>query len=393
MFTPQPQPHYEITLGTQELIQQLILSFPDIEIPLTQTVQYAEWQIKNKRKVIWFCIVRDGIFCGAGLAVRYHMGSTRMQYWYTPYGPVMVVPNSANIRQEIECMSRVLRQTIKSIEESLAVLNHSTNTTVFIRTDATIYTSLPQKIKGKKVYQELVPQGIQKLMPQYRLGGSYFQPRAEWHISLKQTYAEILAAMHHKTRYSIKLAEKKLAEKIVSYEVVTGKDILGHQKNFEVLMKETAERDKFCMHDHAYYKAVFTTTSRSKGGFLINVYEGVGDDQKLLVSNLIVYTETSAYYLFGTSSNSGRNLMPTYLAQWKALERSKRDGKIWYNFGGISTPNFPKFGWKGITEFKTKFGGEARVHPFMYDVPVRRFRYLGYCLVKIISYIRSYVRN
>lgn len=385
-------PKYEITLGTKALVGQIKAVFPDIEIPLTQTIEYSEWQIKNDRSVLWVRISRNGSFCGIGLAVRYDIPRINMHYWYMPYGPVIVVPHFTNISTEIKELTRALKKTVENFEDSHRSQQKEYHHSLFVRTDATVYTALPTGQQGKKILSELKPQGIGHLMSLPQMQGSYFQPRAEWQISLKQTYAQILSAMHHKTRYSIKLAEKKLDAGSIEYEIITGKEILKHQKEFETLMKETAQRDHFCMHDHGYYSSIFKTAAQHKGGFLIHVYQSNGKENKLLVSNLIIYTETSAYYLFGTSSNEGRNLMPTYLAQWKALEQAKRDKKIWYNFGGISTENFPKRGWKGITDFKMKFGGEARVHPFMYDISLMKIHYTLYSLFKIVSYLRSYVR-
>ncbi len=372
---------YTTELGTAECIQDFKKLYSGIDIPLTQTKTYAEWQIQNKREVIWLRIYREKTYVGYALCVRYTIPNTDTYYWYTPYGPILSLgtdDSQISVRTVIKSLSQTISASIRKHEAK------NLGTLVFIRTDATLHTQSQYKNTPLLSY----PLSI----------GSYFQPRAEWQVSLKQSYKTILEKMHHKTRYSIKLSLKKHDLGILSYEIITGEKIRSYQKIFEKLMRETALRDRFTMHDHSYYSAIFNSLQKSKSGFLINIYKqgsihSPNDTKLLLVSNLIVYTDTSAYYLFGTSSNEDRNLMPAYLAQWKALERAHMDGKTWYNFGGISTRTFPRRNWQGITDFKMKFGGEARIHPFMYDIPVSKLRYTLYTLTKIISYFKSYIRS
>ena len=67
-----------------------------------------------------------------------------------------------------------------------------------------------------------------------------------------------------------------------------------------------------------------------------------------------------AYYHTGCSRTALQAISPGYHLMWEAIKAAKADGAVWFDIGWIfPASKDPK--QKGLTHFKTRFGGEA--HP------------------------------
>jgi len=209
--------------------------------------------------------------------------------------------------------------------------------------------------------------------PFYTYHSAYFQPRVEWFLELKKTEEELLAEMHEKTRYSIRLSERKG----ISAEIIT-EDFEKYFEIFYELMTETAKRNCFSLHQKSYYRNIFQNLSKIENTYLSIARYG----QKVLVIDLIIVFSGIANYIFGGSSSEERNRMPTYLAHWEAICYAKQINCNYYNFGGISTREKSYKGWDGLTIFKKKFGGKEVEHSDFFDVVVSPFWYNLYNLRK-----------
>ncbi|HTH13945.1 MAG TPA: peptidoglycan bridge formation glycyltransferase FemA/FemB family protein [Spirochaetia bacterium] len=156
----------------------------------------------------------------------------------------------------------------------------------------------------------------------------------------------LLARMHKKTRYNIRLAEKKgvTVEK-------AGVEALGE---WYTLYRETAARDKISIHSEAYYRDLFSHAPDLS--FWLARFEG-----KLLAGNVVLVHGTQAVYLYGASSNEHRNLMAPYALQWAAMVDSRNRGATEYDLFGIPPTDDPQHPMHGLYRFKNGFGGD-RVH-------------------------------
>ena len=183
------------------------------------------------------------------------------------------------------------------------------------------------------------------------------QPRRTVVVSLEGSEEDILARMKQKTRYNIRLAEKKEV-------VVTPSTDVGV---FHELSLLTAQRDKFGVHSRAYYQKVYDLFH--PGGhceLLTASYAG----QPLAALFVFAFGE-HAYYLYGASSDLERNRMPAYLIQWEAMRWAKSNGCTDYDLWGIPdreeseledsfTRKDAHDGLWGVYRFKRGFGGEIR---------------------------------
>jgi len=318
------------------------------DITFTQTDYYGKWQQGTERIVRRFVIIKGEEIVAYFQLIKYPLLLGK-SYLYIPYGP-LTKDHSPEFFQN-------LKQKIKHIAKS--------EKAVFVRLDF-----------NPVISDDILSKYFTKAsLCTYH--SAFFQPRTEWFLGLTKSETGILAEMHEKTRYSIRLAERKQ----ITSEIIA-EDFDKYFDVFFGLMDGTAKRNGFSLHKKDYYQNIFKNLPKGKAYLSIAKF---GD--KVLAIDLIIICGKVANYVFGGSSNEERNRMPTYLAQWRAIVEAKKFGCDYYNFGGIAGDGKVYDGWEGLTAFKKKFGGEAVHHSNFYDVVVNQFWYRLYnfrkCLKKI----------
>jgi lipid II:glycine glycyltransferase (peptidoglycan interpeptide bridge formation enzyme) len=188
------------------------------------------------------------------------------------------------------------------------------------------------------------------------------QPKKTLFLDLSLKEEELLKAMHQKTRYNIKLAEKKG----VKTTLAGAEDFT----EFWRLMKLTGNRDGFRLHEAAHYQGLLSASSFIK--LYLASYEG-----KNIAAGLFCFFGNRATYLHGASDNKARNLMAPYLLQWEIIKTARREGFKYYDFYGIDEKK-----WPGVTRFKLGFGGSVRDYPGTYDFVFRPLIYSLYGLLR-----------
>jgi len=181
------------------------------------------------------------------------------------------------------------------------------------------------------------------------------QPPRTIIVDVRGSEEEILAKMKQKTRYNIRLAEKK------GVTVRAWNDI----ESFHKMMLHTGGRDGFGIHSLEYYQRAYELLHPKKlGEILVAEYEG-----KPLAALFVARNGTRAYYLYGASTDEERNRMPTYLLQWEATKWAKARGCEEYDLWGVPDEdeatleaNFETRhdGLWGVYRFKRGFGGELK---------------------------------
>lgn len=181
------------------------------------------------------------------------------------------------------------------------------------------------------------------------------QPPRTIIIDLRGTEDEILAKMKQKTRYNIRLAEKK------DVTVSPWDDI----ESFQKMMLVTGGRDGFGVHSLEYYRRAYELLQpKGLGEILVAEYEG-----KPLAALFVACNGHRAYYLYGASTNEERNRMPTYLLQWEAMKWARERGCEEYDLWGVPDEDEETLeaqfqsrhdGLWGVYRFKRGFGGEVK---------------------------------
>lgn len=180
------------------------------------------------------------------------------------------------------------------------------------------------------------------------------QPRSTILVDLTADEDELLARMKQKTRYNIRLAEKK------GVVVRETDDIQG----FYQLMQTTGTRDGFAVHDISYYQQAYDIFSPTGECVLLGAFF----ENKPLAYLMLFLSGERSWYFYGASDDASRNLMPTYLLQWEAMRWSKAHGATVYDLWGIPDASEAELeeqfmqrsdGLWGVYRFKRGFGGEV----------------------------------
>ncbi|MEJ2758806.1 MAG: peptidoglycan bridge formation glycyltransferase FemA/FemB family protein [Anaerolineales bacterium] len=184
---------------------------------------------------------------------------------------------------------------------------------------------------------------------------------------------EILAAMKQKTRYNIRLAERK------GVEVHASDDLNA----FAELIAVTGERDEFGVHTKEYYRRAYELFHPlGMAEMFIASYQG-----KPLAGLMAFARGSRAWYLYGASNNQERNRMPTYAIQWAAIHWAKAKGCISYDLWGVPDYDEEELedqfqdrsdGLWGVYRFKRGFGGQVLRAEGAWDKVYMRLPYTGY---------------
>src|SRR5215211_396290 len=208
---------------------------------------------------------------------------------------------------------------------------------------------------------------------QLRISPHNIQPPRTIIIDISGSEEEILARMKQKTRYNIRLAEKKGVTVRVWDDIAI----------FHQMMLLTGGRDGFGVHSLEYYQRAYKLMHPKKmGEILLAEYEG-----KPLAALFVARNGRRAYYLYGASTDEERNRMPTYLLQWEAMKWAKARGGEEYDLWGVPDEeeatleaNFEKRhdGLWGVYRFKRGFGGQLRRAAQALDRVYNTFLYWTY---------------
>jgi len=161
--------------------------------------------------------------------------------------------------------------------------------------------------------------------------------------------------MKQKTRYNIRLAEKK------GVIVRTWDDM----ESFHKMMLVTGDRDHFGIHSLEYYRCAYELFHpMDMCELLVAEYEG-----KPLAALMVFARGRRAWYFYGASTDEERNRMPAYLLQWEAMKWAKARGCEEYDLWGVPDEEEPTLeanfekqqdGLWGVYRFKRGFGGELK---------------------------------
>ncbi len=186
--------------------------------------------------------------------------------------------------------------------------------------------------------------------------GRTVQPRMTVWIDLRADEETILARMHQKWRYNVRLAGRK--------GVVVREGRAEDLPVFGALMQATGQRNTFGVHEPAYYRR-FWELFAPQGSAALLLAEHEGEPLAALMAARLA---DRAYYLYGASGNDDRNLMPNHLLQWETMRWARAHGCTAYDLWGIPDeagidPEAPipdsASGLWGVWRFKRGFGGQV----------------------------------
>jgi len=208
------------------------------------------------------------------------------------------------------------------------------------------------------------------------------QPRDILILDIAKSEDEILAGMKQKTRYNVKLSQKRdVSVKVISnFQFPISKRYIGE---FFRLLKITTKRDKITSHPENYYRKMFETIPGDILKLYIAEYNG-----NIIAANLVLFFGKTATYMHGASDNDHRSVMAPYILQWQAIRDAKKAGCTQYDLGGVGGGTVDN-SWTGITKFKTGFAPDAQPvqFPGCYDIILKPAKYNFYRTLQRIKRI------
>ncbi len=296
---------------------------------LLQSWQWGEFQERSGAKVLRFGVEDGGKIIAAVTLVEKSL-PLGMKYLYAPRGPVL---NTELRISNSELSNYVFSEIRKATKEERIV---------FLR------------IEPKETVQS----------SEFKIQNSIdIQVSKTIVLDLRKTEEELLKEMHQKTRYNIRLAEKK--------GVLIREAGVEEFDRFWELMSATVNRDGFRLHEKEYYKKMLQSEN-------IKLLFGTFED-KILCAGIFSFFGDTATYLHGASSNENRELMAPHLLQWEMTRKAKADGYRYYDFFGIDEKK-----WPGVTRFKRGFGGQVLNYPGTFDVLFDEGRHKIYVFLRLI---------
>ena len=298
---------------------------------------------------------------------------------YIPRGPVAVGEGSVDARSERAFWARVHRAAKK-------------RGAIFLKVEPNV--ELGEGVTRADVDRKMLALGFR---PSGRL-----QPARTIVLDIDKSEDELLKAMKPKTRYNLRLAGRRGV-------VVRRAETLDDLRAFYQLLQVTGERDEFGIHTFPYYEhmwKVFGPGGDNSALVLLAEHPDERERTEGPVAGLMTLKfGREAIYMYGASSNHGREHMPNYLLQWEAIRWAREQGCTVYDFWGIpdapaedgedsggsggnatssadkgSDPVSPvnaRSGLRGVYWFKKGFGGREIEYPGAYDYVYNR---VGYAL-------------
>ena len=275
--------------------------------------------------------------------------AARLSILYLPKGPLLDWTNES------------LRNRVLNDLQSFAKKQGA----IFLKMD-------PDVVLGRGVpqseYDALDSSGQSVLSELQGRGWSYAADQIQFKntvlIDLSPSEEELLAKMKQKTRYNIRLAEKKgLTLRI------------GTPDDFDMLYKmyaATSVRDGFVIRDQGYYQTVWQTFLTGDQSPVSHLQSPIPNpqlpftepliaevDREPVAAIFVFYFAGRAYYVYGMSRDAHREKMPTYLLQWEAMKRARAKGCMVYDLWGAPDVFDESDSMWGVYRFKEGLGGEV----------------------------------
>ena len=193
------------------------------------------------------------------------------------------------------------------------------------------------------------------------------QPSKTVLINIQESDINLLSAMHHKTRYNIKVAENHGAT------VEESKNITA----FWRLLKKTTARDEFSSHPKDYYEKLLNFNWGNDGP-KVKLFLAKYQDKPAAAAIVLIYNGTG-YYLHGASDYEYRAMMAPFMLHWRIIQLLRKAGIENYDLWGIDAKK-----WPGVTRFKLNWGGRVLDRPGSFDLPISKLWYSAYRITRRI---------
>lgn len=202
-------------------------------------------------------------------------------------------------------------------------------------------------------------------------------------LDLTKSEEELLRNMNQKTRYNIRLAEKKGVK-------ITEDNSDKAFEEYLKLTKETTKRQKFYAHNEKYHRLMWETLKTrnlDSSELSAHLLKAVYKDEGLVAWILFVLGDT-LYYPYGASSTKYKEVMASNLMMWEAIKFGEKLGLNKLDMWGALGPNPDKNDpWYGFHKFKEGYDAKPVEYVGSFDFVINNNLYFIYKILDKIRWI------
>ena len=313
-----------------------------------QSWEWGEFQHRCGRPIARLYHSERGEIAGAAQLISIPI-FLNLEYWYSPRGPVSATA---------EASKAVIENCINRSRESHAI---------FFRFDPLSEGDLHTAQTSHRVLQS----------PE-------IQPSHSYTVDLELGEDELLSRMREKTRYNIRLAERK---RVLVSAVPSNQATENEVREFIELMQTTARRNTFSAHPNWYYRRLCSSfqsvSTGEKETAALSLYRATYEGETLAAGLMLAFGDT-VNYVHGASSSAHREVMAPYAMHSQAMRDAKEAGYRYYDFGGVGPDGDPTHPLAGVTQFKKGFAGMTNAYPGTFDLILKPWQYSAYRLLRKI---------
>jgi lipid II:glycine glycyltransferase (peptidoglycan interpeptide bridge formation enzyme) len=168
-------------------------------------------------------------------------------------------------------------------------------------------------------------------------------------LDVSPSEEQLLASFKQKTRYNIRVAEKKG----VTVEIDNSDQAF---EKYLSLTEETTKRQGFYAHGREYHKKMWSILHKADiAQLLVARFEG-----QIITTWVLFKFGDTLYYPYGASTREHREVMANNLVMWEAIKLAKKWGchylDMWGALGPDADPSDP---WYGFHTFKSGYNPRA----------------------------------
>lgn len=312
---------------------------------VTHVIQSWEWG--EFRQKLGTPVLRYGIFTKDKLTTAFQMTLHKIPFvsknvGYLPKGPL---PN-------------------KELAEALEKIGHEQNC-AFIKLEPNIEANTP----------------LYSVYPNFQPSPKPLFTKYNFVLDLTPNEEELLKNMHSKTRYNIRLAEKKGVQVEIS----------NTEKAFKTFLKlhfDTTQRQGFHSHNATYHQLAFQTLSQAGMAQVAIAYY----QKKPLSAWMLYMFKDTLYYPYGGSSVEYKEVMANNLLAWEVIKYGKNQGlKSFDMWGALGPEPDPKDPWYGFHRFKSGYGGKLVEYLGTYDLVINDPLYWAFTSIDKFSSLKFFL--
>lgn len=311
-----------------------LLNFNDYTF--LQSWQWGEINSGNSGKKVWrLAVFNKGKMMG--IAQAFIIMAKRGKIFFVPHGPLFT--------------SKIAWKLLIEEFQKIAIDNGC----VCLRIS-------PWELRSKKNYRKYKNYGFIE-------AGVIMHAEDTWLVDLKASDEELLLRMRKTTRNLIRRGIKD-GLKISQSKNINDVNILYD------LQMEVVKRNNFVPFSKNYLFKEMNILIEDDCAVL---FLGEGSNG-VVGAALIVFLGKYAFYYQSGSKETKEPV--NYLLQWEVIKEAKRRKCEIYNMWGVAPDDSLNHPWRGLTIFKTGFGGELKKYMKAIDLPIKK---IGYFKLRILE--------